>query len=140
MTINQTERVSLWAPGQAVEYPKTAQELLARLASLDRSASLAGQPCLAVLATDESQRSLSVGLGAMQSVVVWTDNKDSRSSTSRRDADGENAGDDMGFWLDTAWSEFPATSGIEKNLALNLAAEFFVSRGERPQAVLWEDD
>lgn len=115
-----------------VARPEDLERILDRLA--EEAATT--KPFIAELLTLEGGR-LGIGLGKSESVLTFKESDDPPYflSVGRPASDGD---DDVGFYFQGRWSEFPASSLVPSELARD-ATRHFASTGERPDVVQWEE-
>lgn len=102
---------------------------------LDEIGRSAAEPVVAELVAPDGAR-LGIGVGGPMSVLAFNPSSDPPYFLSV--GDGGTRDEDAVFYLHGHWTEFPATA-LLPNPAAREAARQFVSTGERPEKIEWEE-
>jgi hypothetical protein len=122
-----------WTRGDSISVT-TAEELDAILQPLHTDVSRAD--ALVVAITSPAGDDLTLGIGRDTTVVGWTSADGDPPHFVSRGSTEE--GDDLVFFYDGHWTDFPASRGIPVEDAFE-AARLFVRTGERPTNIRWDE-
>lgn len=138
-----TELRAEWSTDHDATEPQLVQATVVDADELERlldelsAEGVANQPLIAEFVTSTGAR-LGVGLGASSGTVLsYKESDDPPYYVSAGRAESSGA-DDVGFYFQGHWSEFPEEALVPMELARE-AAQQFLATGTRPQSVHWEE-
>lgn len=131
-----------WSVDHDSAEPRLCQSDVRNVRDLDRfldqlsAAAAATQPFIAELVTSAGAR-LGIGLGISGTVLSFKQSDDPPYFVSVGDSDA--LGDeDVGFYFQGQWSEFPPSAVVPIERARE-AARLFLLTGQRPDVIEWEE-
>lgn len=133
-----------WSTDHDSPEPRLRQSEVAGPVDLERvlydlgQEAAATQPFIAELVTSAGAR-LGIGLGTSKSVLSFKESDDPPYFLSAGQVDvSDDDDDDVGFYFQGHWSEFPQSALVPAERAREAARAFFET-GERPDVVEWEE-
>lgn len=131
-----------WSVDHSSAEPRLRQSDVGNVRDLDQvldqlsEAAVATQPLIAELVNSTGAR-LGIGLGTSGSVLSFKQSDDPPYFVSVGGSDALDD-EDVGFYYQGHWSEFPSSAVVPVERARE-AARLFLSTGRRPDAIEWEE-